>query len=96
MSEDELQIRERAWVGDAVLCLFARRWVLAQDGKMDGERVIRLTSNKFLSALGNPTKVEAQIGAVFEQEGLSAAFQHIETALLPLFLKQEKNRRTLK
>lgn len=90
---DRLTIsRQEAWIGDAVLSLYARRWVLANDRRMDADRAARLSSNQFLSAKGNPTEVEAEIGRIFESEGLDAAFAHIETRLLPLFLQQEKKR----
>jgi hypothetical protein len=80
--------REKAWVGDAVLALFARRFVLEQRGCMDAVWFTHLTSNGFLSALGNPTSVEAGIGHIFEEEGLDAAFAWMEVNLVPLFLKQ--------
>ena len=84
--------RELAWVGDAVLGLFARRWILAREGKMDAEMFARMSSNQFLSSLGQPTAIEAQIGRCYEDDGLEAAFDHIESQLIPLFLKQEKKR----
>lgn len=84
--------REQAWVGDAVLSLFARRWLLARDGRMDGERLVRMTSNQFLSALGNPTSVEAEIGRIYERDGLEVAFAWMEAELIPLFEKQESKR----
>lgn len=84
--------REQAWVGDAVLSLFARRWLLDQDGRMDGERLVRMTSNHFLSAIGNPTSVEAKIGRIFEREGLDAAFRWMAEELVPLYEKQERKR----
>jgi hypothetical protein len=84
--------REQAWIGDAVLGLFARRWILAREGKMDAEMFARMSSNQFLSAIGNPTSVEAKIGHHYESGGLEAAFDHIEAELIPLFLKQEKKR----
>ncbi len=84
--------REQAWVGDAVLSLFARRWLLDQDGRMDGERLMRMTCNQFLSAIGNPTSVEAEIGRIFERDGLDAAFDWIAAVLVPLFEKQERKR----
>lgn len=92
----EQRKREEAWVGDAVLALFARRWILAQPGIAPGERIAvftRMTSNQFLCSLGEPTAVEAAIGRIYEAEGLEAAFAHIETAIFPLFQKQEKRRR---
>ena len=84
--------REQAWVGDAVLSLFARRWLLARDSCMDGERLVWMTSNQFLSALGNPTSVEAKIGRIYERDGLEAAFAWMEEELIPLFEKQEDKR----
>jgi len=80
--------RESAWVGDAVLALFAREWVLRERNSMDGEWFTRLTSNDFLSAFGNPTRVEASIGKVYREQGLAAAFNFIETEMVPLFRKR--------
>ena len=85
--------RQQAWVGDAVLALFARRWILEQKGRMDGEMLARMTSNQFLGQFGNPTSVEAGIGRRYEKDGLEAAFAYVEKNLLPLFRKQEKNRK---
>jgi dsRNA-specific ribonuclease len=53
----------------------------------------RFTSNRFLNCLGNPTQVEANIGSIYQQNGLDAAFDHIRQHLHPLFLKQEANRK---
>ena len=80
--------REAAWIGDAVLALFAREFVLSERGCMDGVWFTHLTSNDFLSALGNPTSVEARIGEIYRTEGLAAAHDHIEKEFLPLFRKQ--------
>jgi hypothetical protein len=83
---------EEAWIGDAVLTLYARLKILREDGQVDGEKCKRLTSNQFLGSLGEPTKVEAQIGRVYRSDGLDAAFRWIDQYLLPLFEKQEANR----
>jgi dsRNA-specific ribonuclease len=80
--------REAAWIGDAVLALFARQYVLQERKSMDGEWFTRLTSNDFLSAFGNPTRVEASIGKLYREGGLPAAFAWMEAELVPLFLKQ--------
>lgn len=85
--------REKAWVGDSVLGLYAREWILRERGKMDGELFIRLTSNDFLATIGNPTRVEADIGVVYETDGLEAAFAWIEKELMPVFEAQERKRR---
>ena len=84
--------RESAWIGDAVLSLFARSYILRNSGVMDQSRFAAMTSNSFLSAIGNPTRVESRIGEVYHAAGLDAAFEWIEKELLPLFLKQEKKR----
>jgi dsRNA-specific ribonuclease len=85
--------REDAWVGDAVLALFARQFVLQERNSMDGTWFTHLTSNDFLSAFGNPTRVEASIGRLYQQEGLDAAFAWMQAELLPTFHKQMKNRK---
>lgn len=80
--------REAAWIGDAVLALYAREFVLRERGCMDGVWFTHLTSNEFLSAFGNPTSVEAIIGNIYRAEGLAKAHAYIETEFLPLFKKQ--------
>jgi len=95
MKHDEDRLtreREEAWVGDAVLALFVREWILREDGGLDGEKFTRFTSNDFLRSIGNPTQVEAEIGQVYQRDGLQAAFDHISDRLLPLFRQQEKVR----
>ena len=83
--------REEAWVGDAILALYVREWILREKGSMDGEMFVRFTSNDFLRSKGNPTSVEAEIGRVYTTEGLQAGFDWIEEHLYPLFLIKEKN-----
>lgn len=80
--------REYAWIGDAVLALFARQYVLQERKSMDGEWFMHLTSNGFLSAFGNPTSVEAKIGKLYSEGGLQHAFTWMEEEILPLFRKQ--------
>ncbi|MCA1964462.1 MAG: hypothetical protein LDL31_10995 [Prosthecobacter sp.] len=92
-AREELEtLRQEAWIGDAVLELYARTWVLRQHGVVDAEMKTRLTCNQFLNCLGNPTKVEAEIGVIYQRDGLEAAFSWIRERLEPLFLKQEANR----
>ena len=83
--------REEAWVGDAVLALYVREWILGKYGAMDGEMFVRFTSNDFLKSKGNPTSVEAEIGRVYAENGLQAGFDWIKEELYPLFLIKEKN-----
>ncbi|MGZ0656967.1 hypothetical protein ACWPKO_04975 [Coraliomargarita sp. W4R53] len=83
--------RTKAWIGDAVLALFAREWILKQTDisvKQRAEVFIQMTSNRFLASLGEPTAMEAEIGVVYENEGLQAAFDFIEGKFLPLFIKR--------
>jgi 23S rRNA maturation mini-RNase III len=92
-SPDPLVIlRQNAWIGDAVLELYVRSWVLRQQGAMDAEMKTRFTCNQFLNCIGNPTKVEAEIGILYQREGLDAAFTWIREHLEPLFIKQEVGR----
>lgn len=91
--EDLRREREEAWVGDAVLALFARQYVLRERRTMDGEWFTRLTSNDFLSAFGNPTRVEASIGRAYQEGGLQAAFAWMDAHLVPLFQKQLGSKR---
>ena len=93
MPEDRWEtLKAEAWIGDAVLELFTRERILRESGVVDGAAAIRMTSNQFLSGLGEPTEVEAQIGRVYQGEGLVAAFAWIERELMPLFARQEAKR----
>lgn len=89
----ESEKRTKAWIGDAVLALFAREWILKQTdirAEKRSEIFIQMTSNKFLSSLGEPTAMEAEIGLVYESEGLQPAFDFIEKKFLPVFTVQRK------
>jgi hypothetical protein len=83
---------QEAWIGDAVLTLYARLKILREDGALDGPKSVRMTSNHFLATIGEPTKVEAELGRAFESEGLAGAFRLIEERLIPLFERQEDKR----
>ena len=61
-TEEIDQEREEAWIGDAILALYMREWLLREKGRIDGEAFIRATSNDFLRVKRNPTAVEAEIG----------------------------------
>lgn len=86
------QILKEAWIGDAVLCLYARQRILREDGQTDGPKAARMISNQFLSAHAEPSETEAEIGRVYEREGLEAAFRWIDEKLMPIFLRQEQKR----
>lgn len=86
------RLRQDAWIGDAVLELYVRGYILRTHGAVDAEMKTRFTCNQFLNCLGNPTKVEADIGVIFQREGLQAAFDWIQINIEPLFKKQEAKR----
>jgi hypothetical protein len=89
---DEIErLREEAWIGDAVLALFVRDWLLTATGRetSPAERAALFelfASNRFLSNFGEPTRVEAEIGRLYQSDGLSAAFVFIEKKFLKRFL----------
>jgi dsRNA-specific ribonuclease len=94
MEEDKK--RELAWVGDAVLALFAREWIVKQKALSTDARTeafISMTSNGFLAHFGEPTAVEARIGLAYQSGGLSQAYALIENEYLPLWHKQRANQR---
>ena len=70
----------------------ARRKILRDTGAVDSARLERMTSNHFLTAKGEPSEVEAEIGRLYENEGLDSAFAWIEQQLMPLFERQEQKR----
>ena len=91
----EQEKRELAWIGDAILALYSRSWILKQADIRPGERMEafkQMTSNDFLACFGQPTTIEAEIGKVYKHDGLNAAFAYIESTLLPVFTKQRMNR----
>ncbi len=86
--------RELAWIGDAVLALYAREWAAARvSGPTRIECFTLMTSNRFLAGNGPPTRVEAGIGLVYREKGLAAAFAHIEETLVPRFRKHWERQR---
>ena len=86
-------LQSDAWIGDAVLELYARMWILREHGAVDAAMKTRFTCNQFLNCIGQPTRVEARIGALHREHGLEAAFAWIQEHLEPLFLTQEGKRR---
>ena len=66
------QERKEAWIGDAVLALYARQWLLREKDTLDGEAFIRFTSNEFLKPFGkSATAVEAEIGRIYEENRIA-------------------------
>lgn len=86
------EILKQAWIGDAVLALYVRRRILREDGRIDGPKAERMTSNQFLSVIADASETEAEIGRLYEEQGLEAAFGWIERTLMPVFEKQEAKR----
>ena len=79
----EERLRAEAWVGDAILALYVREWILAEEGAINGKLFVEFTSNDFLRRTGNATGVEAEIGRTFKAGGLEAAYAWIEHHLKP-------------
>ena len=78
-------VRAVAWIGDAVLALYVREWILSfNNRRMDGEIFVSLTSNQFLRLVGNATEVEAQIGRAYYEGGMTGAYAWIDSRLRPL------------
>jgi uncharacterized protein (DUF2164 family) len=94
--DDHSHTRDMSWVGDAVLALCAREWIIANESRLEGPRHLLLkdlTSNQFLACFGNPTEIEAELGVVYTHQGLAAAQAYFESKLVPIFERQHRNRR---
>ncbi|MGB8168682.1 MAG: hypothetical protein WCF18_14390 [Chthoniobacteraceae bacterium] len=92
---DPNAVRDLSWIGDALLALFAREWIMAHEAQLGAPRaeLFRdLTSNQFLSSFGPPSVVEARIGEAFRAGGLPAAQGYFDSTLLPAFQKQQAKR----
>jgi len=66
--------------------------ILREGGSVDNTAFERMTSNRFLAAIGEPSEVEAAIGRIYQTGGIEAAFAWIETNVVPLYLRQEEKR----
>ncbi|MGF1484959.1 MAG: hypothetical protein ACFBZ8_11415 [Opitutales bacterium] len=86
--DEEKLLREKAWLGDAILALWARRWILDTQGRIDDPLYQSITSNQFLASQGRPVAVEAAIADIYERDGLEAAFAHLDANFLPLIEKR--------
>ena len=92
--KDSQKIRETqelAWLGDAVLGLYARMVILEK--KSDAfekytEKFQKITSNDFLLRLGQPTEVEAKIGKIYKEDGIDKACDWLDKHLLPFVQKE--------
>jgi 23S rRNA maturation mini-RNase III len=95
---DEIaRLREEAWIGDAVLTLFVRNWLLTVPSRSTSfaQRTALFelfVSNQFLASVGEPTRIEAEIGRVYRKQGVAAAFAFIDEKLLQRFVKLARNR----
>ena len=87
------QEKADAWMGDAVLALFARRWILDTFGRPDGALQNLVTSNQFLSRFGVPTAVEASIGRALAADGMDAALALVKERFLADMVKQVRRHR---
>ena len=86
-------VRNQAWIGDAVLSLYVREWLSPRMDRMvpDRNELYELfTSNQFLSGFGEPTAVEAEIGRIYLEKGLPAAFAHIQARFGERFMRMAR------
>lgn len=90
---EDIQLRKEAWVGDAILALYVREWILERFNELNGSLFKEFTSNEFLRRTGKPTAVEASIGRAFKEGGLEAGYAWIAQNLHP---KMEERLKTLK
>lgn len=93
--EQENVLRSAAWIGDAVLSLYLRQLLIVnkvEPAGMRAELFKHFSSNHFLNSFGRPTAMEAEIGVIYEDEGLESAFRFIEGKYLPIIRKQLRNR----
>jgi dsRNA-specific ribonuclease len=91
LSKQEIEgLRQEAWLGDAVLELYVREYILKQDASRDDARRISLVRNSFLNQIGQPTRVEAEIGRRYNEGGLEAAYAWIREQLEPLIAQSQK------
>lgn len=85
--EHDPAVRAEAWIGDAVLALYVREFLLEKcHGHIDGDIFVQLTSNDFLRLTGNATEVEAKIGQAYRQGQLPLAYEWIHRELRPKML----------
>lgn len=85
------KIHELAWLGDAVLGLYAREIILSKKSEsfhIYTEKFQKITSNEFLLRLGKPTEVEAKIGEIFKKDGIDKAYKWLDKNLLPHIQKE--------
>lgn len=90
-AEAEAALRSEAWIGDAVLELFARNWLLHRDdlgGRHRDAWLAELVSNRALAGIGEPTRVEAEIGRLYRDRGIEAAFERIRERMVPVWEKR--------
>jgi dsRNA-specific ribonuclease len=97
LSKREVEgLRQEAWIGDAVLELYVREHILKQDASRNDTRRISLVRNSFLNQIGQPTRVEAEIGRRYQEGGLEAAYAWIEEHLGPLPAPKASAKRAIK
>ena len=85
--------KAEAWLGDAVLALLVRDWLLKTLGTTDGELQSLVTSNHFLSRFGQPTAVEAALGRLWRDHGYTAAESEFREKFLPEMIRHLRRQR---
>lgn len=85
--------KAEAWLGDAVLALLVRDWLIGTLGSTDGDLQGLITSNQFLSRFGHPTAVEAALGRLWRDHGYAAAESEFRTKFLPEMIRHLRRQR---
>lgn len=85
--------KAEAWLGDAVLALLVRDWLLRTLGVADGDLQGLITSNRFLSRFGQPTAVEAALGRLWRDQGYTAAESEFQEKFLPEMVRHLRRQR---
>lgn len=85
--------KAEAWLGDAVLALLTRSWLLKTFGTADGDLQGLITSNHFLSRFGHPTAVEAALGRLWRDHGYAATEIEFREKFLPEMIRHLRRQR---
>ena len=85
--------KAEAWLGDAVLALLTRDWLIKTLDSTDGDLQGLITSNHFLSRFGPPTAVEAALGRLWRDHGYAAAEAEFRQKFLPEMIRHLRRQR---
>ena len=93
MKDARAMEKAEAWLGDAVLALLVRDWLINALGSTDGDLQGLVTSNQFLSRFGQPTAVEASLGRLWRDQGYAAVESEFRKNFLPEMIRHLRRQR---